>query len=119
MGHTKIVELLVQCNSDLTVATKNGWTVLMLAALNEHTKIVELLVKNSVDLSVKDKDGKTALELAVDLVNSSEYIKDKLQFYDYIRDGKEDRVINLLKDRSNFGLLDGFGLDVTNMIALK
>ena len=110
MGHTKIVELLVQCNSDLNVETKDGWTALVLAALNEHTKIVELLVKNGVDLSVKDKDGKTALELAVDLVNSSEYIKDKLQFYDYIRDGKEDRVIKLLKDRSNFGLLDGFGM---------
>ena len=50
------------------------------------------------------QDGKTAL----DLVKSNKYLTDLLQFYDYIRDGKEDRVIKLLEDQSNLGLLDGF-----------
>lgn len=61
------VDLLIKAGADYSINTKNGWSILSLAVLNDtHPEILEYLLKNSFhgDINYKDDKGKTALDYA-------------------------------------------------------
>jgi uncharacterized protein len=51
---------------DANLVNQNGWTLLMLAAVEGATPLGRLLVEHSADASRQNSKGQTALELAKD-----------------------------------------------------
>jgi hypothetical protein len=68
----EILELLIKAGADVSLKTKDGWSLLSCAVMNsKNPEILEYLVENKLydDLSWKDKNGKTALDYARKIEN--------------------------------------------------
>jgi len=64
-GHLEVVKYLVSKNADPKLTTKEGTTVLHLAALNGHDLLVEYLVKElKLNINAQDKFGDSPLMTA-------------------------------------------------------
>ncbi|CAG9325480.1 unnamed protein product [Blepharisma stoltei] len=64
-GNEIMLEFLIKYEPDFDVQEiGEGWTPLMVAAINNKEKIAEILVKNGADKWIKDNGGKTAVDLA-------------------------------------------------------
>ena len=61
MGHTDVVELLLDKGASVEEKDNDGKTALMRASIRGHTEMVELLLDRDAPVDEKDKDGKTAL----------------------------------------------------------
>lgn len=67
IGDVRALEELSRHGADLTVReSKNGGTLLHIAAFNGHLEVVQLLVRAGVPVNARDKDGWTALSQARD-----------------------------------------------------
>ena len=58
--------MLLRAGADVAAKNVNGYTALLLAALQGHEGVVSILVEAGADLSCKDTDGNTALDVAVE-----------------------------------------------------
>lgn len=63
-GNVKIIKEMVETGFDVNVRDPDGWTALMLAALNNHKVTSSSLIKAGADLTVTDSLGMTALMAA-------------------------------------------------------
>lgn len=63
-GYTKIVNLLLQKNSDVNFRTKSGYSSLHLACQMGHVDIVKLLLSKGADVNLVDNNGSSPLYLA-------------------------------------------------------
>ncbi|MEH6631050.1 MAG: ankyrin repeat domain-containing protein [Halopseudomonas aestusnigri] len=63
-GKVKIIKEMVEAGFDVNVRDLDGWTALMLAALNNHKVTSSNLIKAGADLTVTDSLGMTALMAA-------------------------------------------------------
>ncbi len=65
LGHTEIVEVLIDAGANVNIQTINrGETALIMAVVNGYFDIVELLIVAGTDVNLKTNDGFTALSLA-------------------------------------------------------
>ncbi|XP_071084544.1 ankyrin repeat and KH domain-containing protein 1-like [Haliotis cracherodii] len=62
-GNTAIVQYLVS-PSNINTRGQNGWTPVMMAAVNGHQSVFELLVSKNADLTLVDNDSNSLLHLA-------------------------------------------------------
>jgi len=66
-GHENIVEILLSCNVDVNLKTRNDkQTALHLAARKGFKNIIELLLRYGADVSIKDLNGYKAFDLTTD-----------------------------------------------------
>ncbi|WP_419905412.1 ankyrin repeat domain-containing protein [Kiloniella sp.] len=63
-GKVKVIEEMIEAGFDVDERDQDGWTALMLAALNSHRVTSSTLIKAGADLSVSDSLGMTALMAA-------------------------------------------------------
>ncbi|MDD7451096.1 MAG: ankyrin repeat domain-containing protein, partial [Treponema sp.] len=66
------VSLLIQAGADFLLNTKDGWSLLILAVMNDkHPEILEYLLKNGFhgEFHYKDDKGKTAMDYAKQIKN--------------------------------------------------
>ncbi len=63
-GDVKIIDQMITAGFDVNLLDQDGWTALMLAALNSHRVTSVNLIKAGADLSVTDSLGMTALMAA-------------------------------------------------------
>ncbi|MBQ3763698.1 MAG: ankyrin repeat domain-containing protein, partial [Synergistaceae bacterium] len=62
---TKVAEAIMN-GSNVNAKNNDGWTALMLAALNGHADVAEVLLKHGADVNAKNIFGRTALILAAE-----------------------------------------------------
>ncbi|XP_067665613.1 serine/threonine-protein phosphatase 6 regulatory ankyrin repeat subunit B-like [Haliotis asinina] len=62
-GNTAIVQHLL-CPSNINSRGRNGWTGVMMAAVNGHQSVFDLLVSNQADLTLVSTSGNSLLHLA-------------------------------------------------------
>ncbi|MFD2206114.1 ankyrin repeat domain-containing protein [Kiloniella antarctica] len=63
-GDVKVIEEMIESGFELNARDKDGWTALMLAALNNHQVTSSKLINANADLTVSDSLGMTALMAA-------------------------------------------------------
>lgn len=80
MGHTEIVQLLVESNSNVNSYSENGSTPLFLACELGHENIVHILLSKGADPALNRKDEKTPLAIA--------------------RDNRHMQIVNIIKSRT-------------------
>ncbi len=64
MGHTEIVQDMIEAGLDVNVIGLHGRTALMAAAKFDRLDTVKLLLKNGARIDVKNEAGETALQVA-------------------------------------------------------
>jgi ankyrin repeat protein len=102
-GNLDTVELLRATGMDVTARTKEGETVLMLAA--DYPDILRVLIKAGSDASARDKKGRTALMHAAEGLGPGESIQVLLDAGADPR-AKDDRgrtALDLTRDSYNVG----------------
>ena len=64
-GDEKTVnQILKQGNEEIDVQSKNGYTPLFLAVINEHLNIVKTLINNGANKNIRCKEGKLPIDFA-------------------------------------------------------
>ena len=71
-GHHKVVELLIEADSEVDPKDKEKTTPLHHAASNGHLKVVKILLENGADTDVMDLNGNSPLDLAIN--SDHEYV---------------------------------------------
>lgn len=66
-GQLDAVRLLIDKGADVNLATKKGYTPIMVAAMNGHKDILSYLIQKGANVNAITKDGRTALEIVLDL----------------------------------------------------
>jgi ankyrin repeat protein len=102
-GELDTVELLLATGMDLTARTKEGETLLMLAA--DHPDILRVLIKAGSDACARDKKGQTALMHAADGFGPAESIQVLLDAGADPRanDDQGRTALDLTRDSNNVG----------------
>ena len=73
-GHLEVVDLLVEKDGDVNIASKDGSTPLTMACERNYTEIVTLLLDKGADATKKmRRDGSTALDIARKIGNEGVY----------------------------------------------
>ena len=63
-GHVTTLQLLLQHEADIKMATRDGWTPLHAASERGHSDVIKTLSKHGADATLTNKRGETALYLA-------------------------------------------------------
>ena len=61
VGDVVKVEEAIQNGAYVNARNNNGWTALMMAALNGHTETARVFLQNNADVNARDNNGLTAL----------------------------------------------------------
>ena len=91
---------MIDHGADLEAQDLNGWTPLIIAAMNANASTIAFLVKQGANCSVESAEGKTAREfaaeaLAVEREKPRQDLKTKKRIADLAR------VLSLLPDEGN------------------
>ncbi len=88
-GDVKTIEKMVEAKFDLNKRDNDGWTALMLAALNNHRVTSTSLIKSGADLNLSDPLGMTAL-MAASVAGNKRLVETMVKYGAYIE--QEDSV---------------------------
>lgn len=64
-GHAKVVELLIEAESDINPTDKEKTTPLHHAAVGGHVEVVNLLLEYEADVGLLDTSGSSPLDMAI------------------------------------------------------
>ena len=66
MGHSKVIELLLDYGANANLQTEGGLSALMFASEFGHSQAVKSLLRYSADVNLTTAQGKTGLMITID-----------------------------------------------------